>query len=105
MVDLENGHAGEIAVNSWHTLERPPVGAALRNALIDGELMFGHTFDDGDGEFTQRMLREVALLFQDIPNIEAPRIRLEQDVQRGFAGLRLRRETGIDVGHGQTRPR
>lgn len=105
MVDLENGHAGEIAVNSWHTLERPPVGAALCDALVDGELVLGHTFDDGDGEFAQRTFGQVALLFQHIANVEAPRVRLEQDVQCRFAGLRLRREAGIDVGHGQTRPR
>lgn len=105
MVDLENSHAGEIAVYTWHTIERPPVGAALRNALIDGELMLSHTFDDGHGEFAQRTFGQVTLLFHNIANAETPRIRLEQDVQRGFAGFRLRREAGVDVVHGQTRPR
>lgn len=105
MVDLENGHSSEIAVDTWHTLERPSVGAALRNALIDGQLMRGHTFDDGFREFAQRALREVTLLFQHVANVEAPRVRLEQDVQGGFAGLRLRRKVGVDVSHCQTRPR
>lgn len=105
MVNLKYGHPSETAINSWHTLERPAIGAALGDALINARLVICDAMHNGASEGTQRMIREALLRSKNLANLQATCIRLKQNVQGGLPCLRLRGEVRVDVVHDQTRPR